>query len=447
MGNGRLGKAFAIACFVAFLGVTGCASGGDDNATGGDDSGSGDAGPPVDATAETGSDARPAHDSSPRADSTPPGDDGSPGDDAANDGTPGDDGAAGDAGPGDATTSDVTDASADVEDSTAPDVHDAGSPTDASDSGSPVDSGQPVDSGEASTPDTTPPSVPTGLSESGATTSTVSLTWTASTDPDSAVAGYNIYRNGAKVGTSASASYTDTGLTVATTYNYSVSAYDPTGNTSALSTPITASTSTDTTAPTVPTGLTKTGATTTTISLSWAASTDPDSPVAGYDVYRGGVKVGTSTTTSYTDMGLSVHTTYSYSVAAYDSVPNTSAQSTALSATTNSCSITVNTNTYDTSSDGFIKYTNSGTGPETNPTVTFTIPSGVTLDKTGCVQSNQATPAGVTIGTCAQSGTTVTYPFTGSVAGGASITLFYTTDHASEAAATNITVTATSCPP
>ncbi|MBO4370658.1 MAG: hypothetical protein J5808_04760, partial [Paludibacteraceae bacterium] len=60
---------------------------------------------------------------------------------------------------------------------------------------------------------------------------TLALTWGASTD-NVAVAGYNIYVNGTKVGTSIGASYTVTGLQATTTYQIGVEAYDAAGNTS-----------------------------------------------------------------------------------------------------------------------------------------------------------------------------------------------------------------------
>jgi hypothetical protein len=154
--------------------------------------------------------------------------------------------------------------------------------------------------------------------------------------------------------------------------------------------------------------------------------------------------VGTSASTSFTDIGLAVDTTYSYTVSAYDPTGNTSAQSGAVSAATSTCSIAVTNNTY-TNYDGFITYQNKGSGAETNPTVNFTVPSGATLDRTGCVFSNQNAP-GCTAATCSQSGTTITYAFAGSLAAGASIQMYYTTDISGEAAATNIFVTATSCP-
>ncbi|MGW0938398.1 glycoside hydrolase family 6 protein [Streptomyces sp. NPDC002666] len=89
----------------------------------------------------------------------------------------------------------------------------------------------------------------------------------------------------------------------------------------------------DTQAPTAPTGVTVTAKTSGSVSLSWTASTD-NTGVTGYDVFRDGVKVGSSTTTSYTDSGLSASTAYNYTVKAKDAAGNVSAASSALSATT-----------------------------------------------------------------------------------------------------------------
>ncbi|MFJ6793971.1 glycoside hydrolase family 6 protein [Streptomyces sp. NPDC091268] len=89
----------------------------------------------------------------------------------------------------------------------------------------------------------------------------------------------------------------------------------------------------DTQAPTAPTGLTATAKTSSSVSLSWTASSD-DTGVSGYDVFRAGVKVGSSSTTSYTDSGLTASTAYSYTVKAKDAAGNISAASSALSVTT-----------------------------------------------------------------------------------------------------------------
>ncbi|MFB7533933.1 glycoside hydrolase family 6 protein [Streptomyces sp. NPDC056178] len=89
----------------------------------------------------------------------------------------------------------------------------------------------------------------------------------------------------------------------------------------------------DTQAPSAPTGLKVTGRTSGSVSLSWTASTD-NVGVTAYDVYRAGVRVGSSASTSYTDTGLTASTTYSYTVRARDAAGNVSAASAAVSATT-----------------------------------------------------------------------------------------------------------------
>ncbi|MFI9585546.1 cellulose binding domain-containing protein [Streptomyces sp. NPDC052236] len=89
----------------------------------------------------------------------------------------------------------------------------------------------------------------------------------------------------------------------------------------------------DTTPPTVPAGLTVAAVTGSTVSLSWTASTD-GTGVTAYEVLRGGVPVGTSATTSYTDTGLSAATKYGYAVRAMDAAGNVSAASAAVTATT-----------------------------------------------------------------------------------------------------------------
>jgi chitodextrinase len=173
--------------------------------------------------------------------------------------------------------------------------------------------------------DTTPPSVPTGLSASGISATGATISWTASTD-NVGVTGYKVFRNGTQVGTPASASFTDSGLTASTTYSYTVSAFDAAGNNSAPSValPVTTSAPADTTPPTVPTGLSASGITATGATISWTASTD-NVGVTGYKVFRNGTQVGTPASTSFTDSGLTAATTYSYTVSAFDAAGNNSA--------------------------------------------------------------------------------------------------------------------------
>ena len=89
--------------------------------------------------------------------------------------------------------------------------------------------------------DTTPPSTPTNLAASAISSSQINLTWTASTD-NVGVTGYKIFRGGTQVGTSATNSYSDTGLSASTAYSYTVSAYDAAGNNSAQSSSASATT-------------------------------------------------------------------------------------------------------------------------------------------------------------------------------------------------------------
>jgi endoglucanase len=89
--------------------------------------------------------------------------------------------------------------------------------------------------------DTTAPSAPTNVAVSKTTANSVSLTWTASTD-NVGVTGYDIYRGSTLAGTSATPSFTDTGLAASTAYSYTVKAYDAAGNLSAASAAVSATT-------------------------------------------------------------------------------------------------------------------------------------------------------------------------------------------------------------
>jgi chitodextrinase len=96
---------------------------------------------------------------------------------------------------------------------------------------------------------------------------------------------------------------------------------------------ISASVALDTIAPSVPVGLSASAVSTTQINLTWTASSDAVG-VAGYKIYREGVEVGSTDTSSYSDVGLSASSSYVYSLAAYDAAGNYSSQSTAVSAST-----------------------------------------------------------------------------------------------------------------
>lgn len=77
----------------------------------------------------------------------------------------------------------------------------------------------------------------------------------------------------------------------------------------------------DSEAPSIPTDFSAVSGSDSLVNLSWTASTDNVS-VVGYAIYRAGVQVATTTSTVYTDKGLSAGTTYSYTVKAYDDLLN-----------------------------------------------------------------------------------------------------------------------------
>ncbi|MBE1582720.1 PHB depolymerase family esterase [Nonomuraea angiospora] len=89
--------------------------------------------------------------------------------------------------------------------------------------------------------DQTGPAAPSGLSVTGTTDTSASLTWY----PVSGAAGYNVYRNGTKINTSAvtSTAYTDTGLASGTSYSYTVAAVDGAGAVGSQSAAVNATTS------------------------------------------------------------------------------------------------------------------------------------------------------------------------------------------------------------
>lgn len=84
------------------------------------------------------------------------------------------------------------------------------------------------------------------------------------------------------------------------------------------------------TAPAAPTGLTVTGTTASSVSLSWTA---PSGTVTGYDVFENGTQVATAGTPSDTVTGLTASTSYTFTVAAFNSA-GSSPQSAPVSATT-----------------------------------------------------------------------------------------------------------------
>jgi chitodextrinase len=181
--------------------------------------------------------------------------------------------------------------------------------------------------------DVTPPSTPTGLAASASAPNTVDLSWNASTD-NRGVEGYRIYRNGSLIATiTTGTTYSDTTAIPATSYSYTVAAYDVGLNASPQSSPAAVTTPPDTMAPSAPTNLAAPDIGASAVQLTWTASTD-NVGVQGYRVYRDGIQIGTSPTPSYTDSTVDPQTPYAYVVRAYDVSTNLSQPSNTVDLTT-----------------------------------------------------------------------------------------------------------------
>ena len=169
-------------------------------------------------------------------------------------------------------------------------------------------------------PDQTAPSAPTALAATpGTSPGRVDLTWTAATD-NVGVVSYEISRNGVVVASTATPAYTDSNVSSATSYAYSVVALDAAGNRSAATTA--SATTGDLAPPTAPASVTAAAHDAPpTVNLTWAAATD-DVGVASYDVLRDGAVVATVTGTGWTDTAVAATQKHTYAVRAKDAAGN-----------------------------------------------------------------------------------------------------------------------------
>lgn len=197
---------------------------------------------------------------------------------------------------------------------------------------------------------TTKPNPPGGLSIGDITQTTAKFSWNAVTGAKS----YKVYLNNAlKASGITATNYTFTGLTANTRYSCSVIATGASGDSAA------SSNISFVTLPNIPTGLTVTGQTDNSVSLSWSQNNGGNAAATTFEIYRDGIQIGTSTTTSYTD------TTYGntdsvYTVCAVTSAGK-SAKSTSVSVTHIQITVTlnaVNRSTYATITPSFEGGTN-----------------------------------------------------------------------------------------
>ncbi len=179
-----------------------------------------------------------------------------------------------------------------------------------------------------------PPEGLTGTVDAGTATDGVTLTWTDAID-DRGVAGYNVYRNGRYVGTRFGTEYSGT-VDAGSSNAFSVVTFDIDGNFSVASKRLVLPEGPGSTnpgvPPSVPTGLegsTVTADGSTTVTLTWQASTST-AAVAGYNVYRDNDYLATVSDVRFVDT-VPAGRAFSYAVVAYDDFGNFSAKSARLS--------------------------------------------------------------------------------------------------------------------
>ncbi|WP_229905422.1 PQQ-dependent sugar dehydrogenase [Lentzea cavernae] len=178
-------------------------------------------------------------------------------------------------------------------------------------------------------PDDEAPTPPRNLRFVSSTHNSVSLKWEAATD-NVGVTGYDVYQHGqlvTSVGNVLEA--TATGLRADVEYDWTVFAKDRAGNVSQASNNVPGRTKpapADDQAPTVPGAPRSTGATSTSVSLAWGASSD-NVGVTGYEIHFDGALKQTAdgSATSATVAGLTTGQTYAVKVRAKDAAGNLSA--------------------------------------------------------------------------------------------------------------------------
>jgi hypothetical protein len=171
------------------------------------------------------------------------------------------------------------------------------------------------------------PAAPSALNVNATSSSSISLTWSDNSNDES---GFELERSTAEFSgftliTSPNAdqtSYTDSGLTPATTYYYRIRAYNNDGD-SDYSNTAGATTQAAATAPSAPSDLVASATSSSQIDLSWTDNADNET---GFKVERSTVQgssysqIGTTAAnvTTYSSTGLNADTTYYYRVRAYN---------------------------------------------------------------------------------------------------------------------------------
>ena len=155
------------------------------------------------------------------------------------------------------------------------------------------------------------PNTPTNLQAPAKTSTSITLQWDAS----AAATGYRLYKGNIIIYEGKAQNYIDTGLSASTIYNYSISAFNLTGE-SAKSAIVSLKTNDPPIViPSSPTGLSSVLITPNSVGLKWNSV----STATSYKLYKANIIIYEGTAIEYTDNGLNASTSYNYSVSALNS--------------------------------------------------------------------------------------------------------------------------------
>lgn len=192
-----------------------------------------------------------------------------------------------------------------------------------------------LSSGYTTSSGPTVPETPTAVTTGSATPTTIALSWTApSSDGGSAITGYAIQKSSDggstwdtfTVTNTTSISISVTGLSNSTTYKFRVAAKNTIGQGPFSVAPYaSASTTAAPTVPETPTAVTASGATSSSLSVSWTAPSDGGAAIDAYQLEKStdGITwtlVSSTATSPYSVSGLSASTSYVFKVRAHNSV-------------------------------------------------------------------------------------------------------------------------------
>lgn len=184
----------------------------------------------------------------------------------------------------------------------------------------------------AASADHQPPSAPGSLVAHAIGITELTLEWSAASD-NVRVTAYEVSQDGCVAGTTSGLSRHVTALDPGSSHQFAVRARDAAGNWSVPSAPITVTTLTDVTPPTIPGGLAAGDVTLQGFQLTWAASAD-DVKVTGYEIFRNGESVATTVGRSHRVGGLAPGTNSRMAVRARDAAGNWSGRSEELAVST-----------------------------------------------------------------------------------------------------------------